>query len=391
MKNLVIGLGLISTGICFLAVGCGPAQGTEGGPCFPNGTCNPGLTCASNICVDPNSNSGNGGSETSAGGNGSTSLFDLEACFDCGDPSCQEEKNQCEDLAGCMEILSCSLECGTDATCSSGCSSDEVNQENLTEVVQTAGNYVACATQACPDECTPDVNAGTGGSTNGGGGNSNGGTSNGNGGSTGSGGAGTSTGEACETEDETRGSCANSSLEICDGAEWRIANCAGCGIVAPTGECAQIFVKTFEESGDEVFAVEGDVREVVQTADAVGAEWYLDASQMGVIQFIAENPIDAERVELQGDTSAVGFVTLETPDGSSGCQYELDSSGRLSRYNEVGYDDYGYLEVYWYGCWGDFENYENDTEPSTATVLSVRTEVASTNEIENLTLTAILL
>ena len=27
------------------------APGTEGGPCYGNGTCNPGLTCASKLCV----------------------------------------------------------------------------------------------------------------------------------------------------------------------------------------------------------------------------------------------------------------------------------------------------------------------------------------------------
>lgn len=40
-----------------LLVGCGddsgPATGTEGGPCYPNGTCNEGLVCLSDLCVDP--------------------------------------------------------------------------------------------------------------------------------------------------------------------------------------------------------------------------------------------------------------------------------------------------------------------------------------------------
>lgn len=29
----------------------GPEQGTETGACYPNGTCNDDLTCASNVCV----------------------------------------------------------------------------------------------------------------------------------------------------------------------------------------------------------------------------------------------------------------------------------------------------------------------------------------------------
>ena len=38
-----------------IAAGCGGSLGAQGGerqPCFPNGTCNLGLTCASNVCVD---------------------------------------------------------------------------------------------------------------------------------------------------------------------------------------------------------------------------------------------------------------------------------------------------------------------------------------------------
>ena len=34
---------------------CGRActgEGDEGGPCFPNDTCNDGLTCLSELCVD---------------------------------------------------------------------------------------------------------------------------------------------------------------------------------------------------------------------------------------------------------------------------------------------------------------------------------------------------
>jgi hypothetical protein len=31
--------------------GTSPAAGTERGPCYGNGTCNEGLTCASNVCV----------------------------------------------------------------------------------------------------------------------------------------------------------------------------------------------------------------------------------------------------------------------------------------------------------------------------------------------------
>ena len=46
-----------------LAIGAacssGPTQGDEGGSCFPNGTCNTGLTCLSNLCVKTGADAGN--------------------------------------------------------------------------------------------------------------------------------------------------------------------------------------------------------------------------------------------------------------------------------------------------------------------------------------------
>jgi hypothetical protein len=37
--------------IAVAASGCGSATGSERGACYPNATCDPGLTCASNVCV----------------------------------------------------------------------------------------------------------------------------------------------------------------------------------------------------------------------------------------------------------------------------------------------------------------------------------------------------
>src|SRR5690606_22593204 len=44
-----------------LVTGCKPDPGTEGAACFPNGTCNEGLVCLSDLCVsdeDPNATDG---------------------------------------------------------------------------------------------------------------------------------------------------------------------------------------------------------------------------------------------------------------------------------------------------------------------------------------------
>ena len=41
----------LTVSLILFAAACGPTQGTEGGSCYPNGTCNEGLVCASDLCV----------------------------------------------------------------------------------------------------------------------------------------------------------------------------------------------------------------------------------------------------------------------------------------------------------------------------------------------------
>ncbi len=53
----IAGLGLASLALG-LACSSGPAQGEEGGACYPNGTCNSGLTCLSKLCVSMTTDSG---------------------------------------------------------------------------------------------------------------------------------------------------------------------------------------------------------------------------------------------------------------------------------------------------------------------------------------------
>lgn len=67
---------LIVGAIAFADAACGGsngqscAQGTERCPCYGNSTCNPGLTCASNTCVNLG---GAGGGSGSGGGSGGSS------------------------------------------------------------------------------------------------------------------------------------------------------------------------------------------------------------------------------------------------------------------------------------------------------------------------------
>jgi len=50
-----VGFGLVFALATALAAACGAApkaEGTEGGPCYGNGSCNAGLACLSHLCVD---------------------------------------------------------------------------------------------------------------------------------------------------------------------------------------------------------------------------------------------------------------------------------------------------------------------------------------------------
>ena len=68
-------IAILVLGAALLAGACGgsssKATGTEGGPCYGNGTCNAGLSCLSQLCVSPN---GSGGSQAggAAGGKAGT-------------------------------------------------------------------------------------------------------------------------------------------------------------------------------------------------------------------------------------------------------------------------------------------------------------------------------
>jgi len=54
--SVAVWLGLVGVAASVAAVACGgdslgPVAGSEGGPCYPNGTCNDGLVCLSSFCV----------------------------------------------------------------------------------------------------------------------------------------------------------------------------------------------------------------------------------------------------------------------------------------------------------------------------------------------------
>lgn len=96
-----------------------PPTGEERGPCYPNGTCNEGLLCASDLCVDPNGNATEAGGEEGGGEEGDeegdeegeggfdpdprpgdTCTAQLLACSDLDDVECLYGYIQCREEEG---------------------------------------------------------------------------------------------------------------------------------------------------------------------------------------------------------------------------------------------------------------------------------------------------
>jgi hypothetical protein len=159
-------------------------------------------------------------------------------------------------------------------------------------------------------------------------------------------------------------------------------------VVTPEARCADVRLVTLEERGtaemSDLVGVANPEMEVVADGASLRAEWYLEVNQMGVLQFEFTQGIDVGRIDVQGPGSAVEYVTLETPGGTSGCQYTL-SGGRLSRYHKM-----TGANVDWYGCWGEFETLTTG-EPTSTTIMNVRTPVSNSNELKTMTVSSVLL
>ena len=191
--------------VIFLA-GCGSSgggeAGTEGGPCYPNGTCNSGLECLSNLCVNlwntldvvdtvetpddslqqsdaksPDIASDNqpieddGGlsdlelPDTSAkddGDNLSSEEGDIASDTDVGPETCEPScvSKECGD-DGCGNVCgSCGTneKCGLDGQCS--CVADSVECKNVCCDVGQVCFEEACCTSDCIDKVCGDDGCG---------------------------------------------------------------------------------------------------------------------------------------------------------------------------------------------------------------------------------------
>lgn len=143
---------------CLSSSDDGCQQGSEGCGCYGNGTCDTGLSCLSDKCVDPSGGSSNAGGSM---GSGELPSVDLEACLSCGETACPTEWSACRDQGECTELTECSLACDEDLSCLSDC-----RDASTADDVNRATSFVQCAFLQCIEECTVGAQVpSTGGTT----------------------------------------------------------------------------------------------------------------------------------------------------------------------------------------------------------------------------------
>src|SRR5262245_27088122 len=108
--------------------------GAENCVCYGNGTCDPGLACRSQVCVDLN-DTGFGGESSGTGGG-----VDVQACLGCAESSCSSQASDCKAVSGCDDIIKCMVGCNKDAVCLSKCNADASTDANLKSL-----SYQTCA------------------------------------------------------------------------------------------------------------------------------------------------------------------------------------------------------------------------------------------------------
>jgi hypothetical protein len=165
--------------------------GGETCACYGNNTCDEGLACRSNVCVNLSS-TGYGGDGTGSGGS-SGSGVNVQACLSCAESKCPSQAMDCKSVTGCNDIITCLVGCNKDATCLSKCNANASVDANSKSLA-----YQTCAFTSCVADCTF-----SGGSTGAGGS-----TSTGSGGSAaGSGGSGGSSSPVCAICDKAHACC----------------------------------------------------------------------------------------------------------------------------------------------------------------------------------------
>ena len=143
-----------------------PGSGEDGGDCYPNSTCNDGLTCVSNLCVRPVADAGAGGSgpyepDASTGGTMNTGAMPntgggmatggASGAGDAG-PACVDIGDFCDVSPCCVgtcvndfdnpSVAICAPDCLTHSQCQTGCCF----------VLVQGGGFAVCAPA---NQCAP--------------------------------------------------------------------------------------------------------------------------------------------------------------------------------------------------------------------------------------------
>ncbi len=157
---------LLATAACGAST---PESGTERGPCYPNGTCNAGLSCLSDLCVersadggavgDGGTTDGGGGADGGLDGGDDTGVCGSDFHFLTGASECAT-RSCCASFDPCLADGACRacLDTGT------GCSSDPLFAAAMACLASTCptnfcGSGVGVGGSSDPVACALCVNA----------------------------------------------------------------------------------------------------------------------------------------------------------------------------------------------------------------------------------------
>jgi hypothetical protein len=139
-----------------------PSEGSEGADCYPNGTCNAGLSCSSNVCVSGGVDGGGaGGSEQDVGTAGNGGAAGTGGMGNGGDAHSLDgttctlgTSNNCDS--------DCMLNCGADPKCIDMCCTTTTSYGILCgdRCIDPNKDYSNCG--ACGNGCTPGKVCATG-------------------------------------------------------------------------------------------------------------------------------------------------------------------------------------------------------------------------------------
>lgn len=102
-----------------MVAGCAPPTGEERGSCYPNGTCNAGLSCLSNVCVVASTDAGPGDAGAPPVDAGAGDDADLDAAGDAGSEgtACDPWTGSCDDGQRCVFDIALSRSGGLTGRC----------------------------------------------------------------------------------------------------------------------------------------------------------------------------------------------------------------------------------------------------------------------------------